>query len=215
MMQAFTHWVLQHGYPGIFLLLVFGIVGLPIPDESILGFAGYMVYRGKLQMGPTFAAAFLGSVCGITLSYVLGRTLGLYLLHKYGKFFGVTQAKLDLVHEWFRKIGKWTLVLSYFVPAVRHLSGFVAGSSKLEFGLFAVFAYAGGLLWSLTFLSLGYFFGKKFTHLFANIHRGFVLALGLTALMLVVYYCVRQFRSKKSQPVILSRPNKSGGQRHG
>src|SRR2546422_8373458 len=31
--EAALQWVVQHGYAGIFSLLIFGIVGLPVPDE--------------------------------------------------------------------------------------------------------------------------------------------------------------------------------------
>jgi membrane protein DedA with SNARE-associated domain len=75
--------VSQYGYLGIFSLLVAGIVGLPVPDETLLAFAGYLVYRRILYPAPTIAAALLGTLCGITVSYTLGRTAGLGLLLIY------------------------------------------------------------------------------------------------------------------------------------
>ncbi len=65
-------WIAQYGYLGIFSLLVLGIVGLPVPDETLLTLAGYLVYRGQLLLIPTVLAALLGSLCGITLSYSSG-----------------------------------------------------------------------------------------------------------------------------------------------
>jgi len=49
---------------------------VPVPEETALAFSGYLVYRGTFRAFPACAAAFLGSVCGITLSYTLGRELG-------------------------------------------------------------------------------------------------------------------------------------------
>lgn len=37
------------------------------------------------------------------------------------------------------------------------LTGFVAGVSELELSVFTPFAYTGGLIWSITFISIGYF----------------------------------------------------------
>jgi len=65
----------SYGYAAIFSLLVFGIVGLPVPDEWLMTFAGYLVYKRHLHLLPTYAAASLGSMCGITVSYVLGRSV--------------------------------------------------------------------------------------------------------------------------------------------
>ena len=56
--------------PGDFFLLVLGIVGLPVPDETLLTFSGYLVYQGHLSLPLTFLSGFAGSACGITLSYL-------------------------------------------------------------------------------------------------------------------------------------------------
>ena len=82
--ETIVRWVTEYGYIGVFSLLALGIIGAPILDEGVLAFAGYLVYEGKMQLFPILAAAFLGSACGITLRYGLGRTVGIYLLFKFG-----------------------------------------------------------------------------------------------------------------------------------
>jgi membrane protein DedA with SNARE-associated domain len=62
LMDSSTYWVTHYGYGGIFVLLMLGIVGIPIPDESLLAFAGYLVSKGELQLLPTLAVALL-AVC--------------------------------------------------------------------------------------------------------------------------------------------------------
>ena len=91
MLTETLRWVTEYGYIGIFSLLALGIIGAPIPDEGLLAFAGYLVYNEKLQLFPTLAAAFLGSVCSITLSYGLGRTIGHYLITKFGPAVQITR----------------------------------------------------------------------------------------------------------------------------
>ena len=59
MREAAFQWITQHGYAGIFSLLIFGIVGLPVPDEWLLTFSGYLVFKHTLVFLPTFLAAFL------------------------------------------------------------------------------------------------------------------------------------------------------------
>ena len=89
--ETILRWVIEYGYIGIFSVLALGILGAPIPDEGVLAFAGYLVYEGKLLLVPTMAAAFLGSACGITLSYGLGRTFGVYLISKFGHAVHITK----------------------------------------------------------------------------------------------------------------------------
>ena len=73
-LDAFVHWVSSCSYIAIFALFAGGLVGIPVPDEMLLMLAGYLVFKGGLN-GPAAAmAAFLGSSCGITITYFLGRT---------------------------------------------------------------------------------------------------------------------------------------------
>src|SRR5215831_17588070 len=170
MREAALHWVTQHGYVGIFSLLFLGIVGLPIPDEWLLTLSGYLIFKQTFKPVPTIAAAFLGSASGITVSYILGRTFGTYLLVHYGSRFGISHNDVDRVHRWFHRIGHWALTFGYFVPGVRHLTAYVAGATELEIPEFAFFAYSGALMWSLTFISAGYYFGEEWSKWSESLH---------------------------------------------
>jgi len=190
MKEVALQWVVHHGYAGIFSLLVLGVVGLPIPDEWLLTAAGYFVFNHTLRFIPTLTSAFLGSICGITLSYILGRTFGAYLILRWGGRFRIGQNDLDRVHDWFGRIGRWTLTFGYFVPGVRHLTAYVAGATQVEIPIFAAFAYAGGFIWSLTFIAAGYFLGEEsqaISHVIHNVSlvTGLIVATGLLTYMFV------------------------------
>lgn len=184
MAEPLLYWVTHYGYFAIFSLLVLGIVGLPVPDETLLTLCGYLVYRGNLHLTPTLLAAFLGSACGISISYFLGRTFGLALIHRYGKWIHMDDQKLHKVHDWFRRAGRWSLTVGYFIPGVRHFTAYVAGSSCLEIPVFAAFAYSGAAIWASTFVCLGYFLGDRWSKVSADIHRHMLLATGAAAVVL-------------------------------
>src|SRR5579871_6953768 len=143
MVEQIGHWISTYGYPAIFVLLVFGIVGLPVPDETLLTFTGYLIFKGRLSLVPAFLSAFTGSACGITLSYTLGRTFGLALIHRYGKYIHLTEERLAKAHRFFERVGHWSLTFGYFVPGVRHLTAYAAGVSYVQPHIFALFAYFG------------------------------------------------------------------------
>ena len=54
--------LLHYGAPILFLMLVLGIVGLPIPDETLLTLSGWLIAKGKLPAVPIVIAAITGSV---------------------------------------------------------------------------------------------------------------------------------------------------------
>lgn len=171
MEQHVLVWIAQYGPIAVFCLLVTGIVGLPVPDETLLTFSGYLIFKGRLNPAYTFAAALGGSGCGITLSYTLGWTFGLALIHRYGKILRIREEHVERAHRFFERAGHWSLTFGYFVPGVRHLTAYAAGMSDLEAPQFALFAYSGALMWVSTFLGLGYFLGERWQAVEQIVHH--------------------------------------------
>lgn len=182
-----AEWVDQYGYAGLFVWLVLGILA-PLPDETVLLMTGYLVDRGTFRWLPASATAFMGSVCGITISYTLGRELGWRFVQRIGKFLHVHPAKLEHVRTWFEQRGKWLLPLGYFVPGVRHWIALVAGSSRMRWPVFATFAYAGALVWSQTFVVVGYALGAEWKSAMDVIVRNRWLAVGFAVAALCIIW---------------------------
>jgi membrane protein DedA with SNARE-associated domain len=190
-METFSLWLVQYGSFALFGLLALGIIALPVPEETLMVLAGILMFNEKLHITETIIAACAGSIFGITVSYALGKTVGNYFLHRYGKWVGIKERQIRLVHEWFEKYGKWTLLIGYFIPGVRHLTGFSAGTSTLEYHRFALFAYTGAVIWVSTFLSIGYFFGNYWLEILGyftvDIDHMILMAITVFAIALGVY----------------------------
>jgi membrane protein DedA with SNARE-associated domain len=170
-MESVFAWVAEHGYGALYLLLALGVIGLPIPDETLLVFTGDLIFRGNLHPVGAFAAAVAGAWTGISGSYVLGRTLGAGAVHRYGKYIRFTEARLAQVHRWFEHVGHWTLFFGYYIAGVRHFTAVVAGMSKLEYPTFIAYAWTGGAVWVGTFLTMGYLLGENWRQVAELVHR--------------------------------------------
>lgn len=197
-MDAVFQWVATYGYAGLFLLLMFGIVGLPIPDETLLVFTGYLISRGSLHPVGALAAAAGGSWCGISLSYWIGRTLGLAAVHRFGRYLRVDDRRLERVHMWFDRRGHWALVFGYFIAGVRHFTAIVAGASGLKFGSFMAYAWTGGLCWVAAFLTLGYYIGEDWKRIADLVHRDVTLASVLVVALVAIYVLIRWRYTRQS-----------------
>lgn len=189
MEQQLLTWISHYGAAALFGLLALGVVGLPVPNETLLTLAGALVRKGELPLIPTVLAACAGNVSGVTLSYVVGRFVSKAYLHAH---FSRGMVQLE---KWFERIGKWALVFGYFIPGVRHFTAIGAGSSEFPFGLFARYAYGGALLWTVLFLALGYFIGAHLPSSFHQIRYKTLLAC-LTGALIVGGYELYRKHSK-------------------
>ncbi len=183
-------WISRYGAPALCGLLMLGIVGLPVPDETLLCFAGFLVGRGVLEFLPTLLSAFTGSSIGITLSFLLGHLFGTALLGKYGHVFHVSDKEILIVNNWFNRWGKWSLTAGYFLPGIRHLVAFIAGASRLQPTIFAMFAYSGAALWTASFLSLGYYVGEDWAVILSAVHRHLLVVTVASTTVLAGYLAI-------------------------
>lgn len=191
-MDAVFQWITTYGYPAIFLLLTLGVVGLPVPDETLLVFCGYLIFKGKLHPVMAWVSALGGSWCGISLSYAIGRTFGIGAVHKFGKFMHLDEGRLARVHQWFDRVGHWALLGGYYIAGVRHLTAIVAGVSRLGFPSFMAYAWTGGLLWVTTFLTLGYVLGENWKTIGETIQHDIVYVSILLVVAAAGYYWWRR-----------------------
>ncbi|HEY3741417.1 MAG TPA: DedA family protein [Bryobacteraceae bacterium] len=189
MLETVILWITNYGYIALFALLILGIVGLPIPDETLMVFSGYLIQRGTFHGPQAFLTALCGSICGITLSYMIGRTLGLPAVNRYGKYIHFTPERLAIVLKWFERVGHWALFIGYYIAGVRHVSAIVAGTSGLSWPKFAIYAYSGAAVWVATFLTIGYYVGEKWESIAEEVHKNLtwisLVILGIAGLYLL------------------------------
>src|ERR1051325_6409277 len=144
--QAIIQWITQYGYFGMFFLLIFGIIGLPVPDEWLLVLAGYLAFKEVLGFFPTLLIAVVGTAAGLTVSYVLGRSSSDYLIRRYGRWLSIDDKKLLRAQQWFQNLGGGVLVVCLFIRGGRNVMGYIAGASKVRFQTFMRFPSWGPFL---------------------------------------------------------------------
>ena len=166
-MGRITELLNSYGYIIIFGSLFLELIAVPLPGEILMGYCGFLIYQGKLNYSLSILSATLGIICGITTSYFIGKYLGMPFFHKYGKYVHLTPEKLDKISEWFDRFGNKLLTIAYFIPGVRHITGYVSGITNISFRKFAGHAYIGAFIWSVTFITLGKALGDNWN----SIHK--------------------------------------------
>jgi membrane protein DedA with SNARE-associated domain len=136
------------GYAGIFILMVMESMVLPVPSEAVMPFAGFLVADGSLAPAWVALAATLGSIVGSLASYAIGLYGGRPFLDRYGKYLLLDKADLEWTDRFFQRNGSPTILVSRFIPIVRHLISIPAGLARMPIAPFTLFTVVGAGLWN-------------------------------------------------------------------
>ncbi|OXL85967.1 alkaline phosphatase [Paenibacillus sp. SSG-1] len=185
----------QYGYLVLFLGLALEFIALPFPGETTMAYAGFLSYDGMLHYGWLLIIAFAGTTLGMTITYFIGLKAGLPFLQRYGKWFLLSEHKLERASRWFNKYGQSLVFIGYFIPGVRHFTGYFAGMIALPFRKFALFAYSGALVWVLLFISIGKIFGPQWKFAFHLVEKYSFWIVG-AVIIAVVGFLLYRYRKK-------------------
>lgn len=180
----------QYGYIILFLSLMVELIIIPVPNEALMSYVGILCFQGKMNLFLSIAFAGLGGISGATISYWIGRKLGVPFFQKYGHFIHMGPEKMEKTSKWYRKYGKVLLLFSFFIPGVRHVASIISGVIKLPFKSFSFFSYIGVFLWVGAFISLGNLLGPKWDQYQGEIKKWLVLAsivIGFLAILFFIF----------------------------
>ena len=153
-------WVLEAwGYVGISAVVILGNMGLPIPEETILILAGYLVWEGKLRLPILLGVGLISAVMGDNLGYWIGRKFGRRAVERYERWFFVTPARVDAMQRIVARYGPLAVFAARFLPGLRFLAGPVAGISGLRPGPFILANVLGASLYVPAAVGVGYAIG--------------------------------------------------------
>jgi membrane protein DedA with SNARE-associated domain len=159
-MVSDPNWLLQHwGYFAIFAVVILGNMGLPVPEETILILAGYLVWDGHLQLPIVLAVGILSAVVGDNLGYWMGREFGRRAIERYGHWIFVTPERLDATQQIVARYGAMAVFAARFIPGLRFLAGPVAGVTGLGPAPFLVANVLGASLYVPGAVAAGYAIG--------------------------------------------------------
>ena len=155
---------------------------------------------GPFVLGTAVTALLIGD----TVQFWLGRLMGWLLLGFLCRVSINPETCILRSAESFYKRGKLTLVIAKFIPGVNTMAAPLAGSMKMRFWQFLRLDFLGALLYSVTYLLVGYL-SRDFL---AAILRGFHAAgramevVVVSALAVYAIYRIVQCRKHKMYRVV-------------
>ena len=194
----------RHGYVLTFALLFAEAIGLPLPASIGLVAAGAAVASHTLSGPGVLLAALLALLIGDTAQFWLGRYSGWALLGFLCRLSMNPETCILRSAESFYKRGKATLVIAKFIPGINTMAAPLAGSMKMRYGQFLQLDFVGALLYSTTFLLVGYLSRDFLAAVLTGFHAAGRAMEAVVIVALVVYAIYRavQFARYKKYRVM-------------
>ncbi len=149
------------GYAGIFLLMFLESTFFPFPSEVVMIPAGFLAFKGEMNLYIVLLMGILGSLFGALFNYYLSKILGRKLLLKYGHYVWFEEDKLIKMENFFKSHGEISTFNGRLIPVVRQYISLPAGLSNMHIIKFSVYTTLGATLWVTILTLLGYFLGDN------------------------------------------------------
>lgn len=155
LIQTYGLWVL-------FAVVMLESTGVPVPGETALVttalYAGATHQIGIVEL---IAVAATAAITGDNLGYLIGRTLGLHLIARYGRYLRLTEARLKVGQYLFLRHGGKIVFFGRFAALLRTFAAMLAGANRMPWPHFLVMNALGGICWATLFGSGAYLFGEQ------------------------------------------------------
>lgn len=211
-MNPFSHaWLIgllhHYGYGALAAIVGFECIGLPLPGETLLVAAS--VFAGtthQINIALVILAAAGGSIVGQAAAFLIGHSLGIALLHRYGRYIGLTPARLMLGQDLFRRHGGKVIVIGRFVAILRSVSGLLAGVSEMTCARFMVANIVGSVAWAGLYGLAGYTLGHTMKEI-AGPMSVVLGAIGVAALV-AAFLLVRRHEQRLMAEMMARTPHR-------
>ncbi|MFF2346303.1 DedA family protein [Pseudarthrobacter sp. NPDC058119] len=167
-------------------------VGFVIPGETAAVLGGVVASRGEVQLGVMMALAVAAAIIGDTVGYEVGKHLGSRLVKS--RALARHASKLENAQDLLRRRGGSAVFLGRFTAFFRAVMPALAGTSHMPYGRFFAYNAAGGLVWGIGFVLLGFLAGNSYEAVAKTVGEELAIVIAAVA---VAALAVWHFRSRR------------------
>ena len=175
------------GYTGIFIMMFLESSFFPFPSEVVMIPAGYLAYKGEMNIYLVVLFGILGSLAGALFNYYFAIKLGRAFLMRYGKYILISEETIEKMEEFFKKHGHISTFSGRLIPVVRQYISLPAGLARMNLFVFSLYTSLGAGIWVIILTLLGYFLGGNEDLIKEYLHTIIIVILILLAILAFWY----------------------------
>ena len=166
-------------------------VGFVIPGETAAVIGGVVASRGNANVVLMAAVVVAAAILGDSVGYEIGKRFGPRLLES--RPLRKRRAKLDEAQDFLRRRGGVAVFLGRFVAFFRAVMPALAGTSHMPYPRFVAWNAAGGLVWGVAFVALGYFAGNSYQSVAKTVGRDVAAGAAIVLVMAVIGWQIGKY----------------------
>ncbi|MBE0492007.1 MAG: DedA family protein [Sulfurospirillum sp.] len=164
----------------------------PFPSEIVMIPAGFLAYKGEMNLFLVITMGSLGSLSGALFNYYLSKTLGRKLLLAYGHFIWFDESKLLKMEAFFARHGEISTFNGRLIPVVRQYISLPAGLANMNLLKFSLYTTLGASIWISILTFLGYALGDQ-----SELIKKYLQSITIITLILLVILSLIYIKAKK------------------
>jgi membrane protein DedA with SNARE-associated domain len=154
-------------------------------------YVGYLSSKGQLDPNLAGLAATAGAACGSGILYTLALRGGRPLIHRFGRFIHVTDARIDQAERWVARYGMISIPVARLTPGLRIATTIVAGVLRVPYRVVIVSVVGVSLVWSFFWIHLGRALGDRWEEAAQTFERAGRVGIGIIVAVVALVLLVR------------------------
>lgn len=194
--NTLVHYIGGMGYWGIFLLMFLESTFFPFPSEVIMIPAGYLAFKGEMNLYWIVIIGIFGSVAGALFNYYLAMHFGRKFILRYGKYVFIKEETLDKLEAFFNRHGELSTFNGRLIPGIRQLISLPAGLARMNIAKFSLYSALGAGIWVIVLVALGYLLGSNEALISEYLRSATVIAL-ISVVLITLFYIIRNKKRRE------------------
>lgn len=169
-------------------------VGFLLPGETAVIIGGVLAAQDRLSLAAVLLLVVMTAIVGDTVGYHVGKHAGPRVLatRPLRRYVG----RLDRAQDFLRRRGGSAVLLARFTAFLRAVMPALAGLSGMPYSRFLVWNAAGGLLWGVGVVLLGFFAGASYRKVERILGRGSAVLLAALVVAAAIVWVRRTHHSR-------------------
>jgi len=192
--QGTVEWVLQHGYPLLFIVML-------IEGPVVTAAAAFAAALHYMNIWVVLALSIFANFIPDLVYYAIGYWGREKFINKYGHYIGVTPERIAATEKLAEQHSGKSLFMIKMIPFLATPGLILVGATKMDIKKYAFWSIIIIVPSSLLYLILGYYFGAAYNTIEHYLNLGGYLIAAALIIIVTLAYLQRKYFSQLGKKI--------------